>query len=289
MSTSRIPPELCYWDLLTSDQIKGGPEAAIYAAEPRLPVPAEQLAWSISKAQGSYVLCAIEHDRFVAWLKEHKVVSWQVTPDGVPAWLGEEGVDERAVQSLNLRYGQHEHPSRKRARLLSIVFPAMIMVAITVFLALGLYQRAAAEQNNAARLTLTADALIRQHAQPVEGVPLPARERLIQELRRLRLASGGGQGEDAAGWSASLLMNSLLAAWPKRERVFVSGLNVDADGMTLRCLVPDPETAQRLHAAVGNLLGPLGRRWVCPAVDLSPLGGDQQLTLVWRPRPIEGP
>ena len=283
MSTAEIPCDMCYWDLIDCDGPAPTGDAIVYAAESRLPVPAESVSWSSVRVSQGIVFCGVDHQRLAAWIEESSLNSWRICPQELPQWLVEAGVNPRYTKQLNLRYASHEHPSRRRWRVMFTILPSLVMVALTLIVISGLLSRLGEERNQAARLVLSADSLVRQHAPPAEGSPLPPAERLIQELRRLRLADKGGEGEDATGWSAPHLLNALLAAWPRGERVQVSDLNVDGDALTIRCRVPDAQTAQRVRESVANLTGPLGRHWHCPAVDIAPAGLDQQLTLVWRP------
>ena len=243
-----LPPEQCYWAVITAPAGSRDTEAIGYASEALLPVPVDGLRLAITSLseRGRYLCCACPREHIAAILAEARP-PWSLRPAALPAHIVADHPDAVCAR-LELLSGADEAPAPRRWRLLAVGLLLVLLLLATGLLVhqhlvqAGQWRQLAAQRE---QQTLTS---LASWFPAAAGNPASLHAQLTMAMRRL-----DGQTRVAIGPDAALLLDVLLQAWPAHARVRIDRLDIAAERIVLRGQATDLQTAEALRTACAAL------------------------------------
>jgi hypothetical protein len=261
------PPQRFYFavvDAPPSRRSRRSIEQILYAAEPQLPVPLEELhAATAPGTNGRIIFCAVPREA----LQEVPHSALTLSPSELPEFL----VDEAAPEQFNLLTGPFEPQRIRRMRRAGNVFVALTMVVVGAAIIFGLRRRTAACDEAATAHTTTIQTVTQRAIQSTQAHQSTQQLFLMltAELRTLRQTRSTGivdpQLFDAPGTLADV-----LALWPSELNARTESLSVTRTQIVIRAEVPASADVQRLADSLSQLPGWQLRQ---PRVDSTAKGG----------------
>ena len=240
-----------YWSIVTAPGIKRAgvaPAGVLLQAAEDFPVPADSVhavcrptgTGDGGGGGGEVIVVAAERDALAALSGTID----RLAPEGFPECIGDAATF--GPQELNLLIGEFEPPALRAARIKRHTLRAVVVVAVCILAAIGLFRSSRAWEENALTNTNAAMALLRDTVQGTRDADMA---NAVTALRDASLAAGKlHQARDA---SESLA--ALLAAWPTKLPSKPQSISVTESGISISVLVEGDPTPfiQALHAPPG--------------------------------------
>lgn len=245
-----LPPEQFYFaSVEQSSRRRMRNEQVLYAAEPYLPVPLEDVHTSIVTANdGTTIFCAVPRDV----LASLPAATLTLRPAALPDCF--EGIAQ--PEQFNLLTGPYEPRRVRRLRRGSSLLASFSILLLSTLIVTGFTRRAAALRDAAA---VREDA-VHTVAQRVIESPPGAQStqqlflQLTAELRGLR-QTRAADIVDPELFDAPAILAELLALWPSDLIVRTESLNIARSQITVRADVQASTDVQRLADALAQLPG----------------------------------
>ncbi|MFW5846491.1 MAG: hypothetical protein ACOCXJ_09720 [Planctomycetota bacterium] len=243
-----LPPEQCYWAVVTAPAGSRDPEAIGYACEALLPVPVDQLRLAVTALpeRGRFLCCGHPREQIEA-IRSEAAPPWSLRPAALPPHYAD-AYPETLCARLELLAGTDEAPAPRRWRRRAVGIGVLgILLAAALLLQHQLAQATAWRQLAAQREQQALSALTGALPQAA-GNPASLHAQLTMAMRRL-----DGQVQVASGPDAALLLDALLRAWPQDARLRLERLDITAERILLRGQAPDLDSAEALRTACAQL------------------------------------
>jgi hypothetical protein len=248
----RLPANRFYWALLDGSKLTGSrrkrEEALSYLFEAQIPQPLETVH-VIYRDEGKdrFVACGIAKE---ALRGEADPSAVTLTPDSIPPFLGV-ALDP---EPLNVLVGEFTPAHVRLARRRVVWEAAAVLIAASIFLAIGFERRRAAFEAIRADAEGSTSQLYASRLGYKPGGALPPALQLQSELRTLRAtrveAPSATNGRDAA-----LSLSNLLSLWPRDAHAEVDSVQVTASAIHVQGDVAETNDAQSLEDAIAKIPG----------------------------------
>lgn len=263
--TKLIPPDECSWAILPASKgRKRRREELGFEFERFLPHPIEQYAVDfVRQDDGSYIALAVERGT----VERARVTHDAVQPETVPDFA------ESSVSPTMFELARDSLRPRRVLRLqrLTVAVAALLMLASSMLLTLGLTARTRQLADEAATLRMLANDTY-GNVIPADAPTGQPRSIVVQGLLR--------QSRQAANSAADLAMPDVradvaatLASWPASD-ARLRQLSIDRDAATIEVLLDADMDASPVLGAFGAVPG-----WQPSAPAVRRTGSDQRVTI----------